>query len=373
MCAIEAGKRGRSVLVLDHAARLGRKITISGGGRCNFTNLHAGPENYLSSNPGFCKSALARYSPGDFLALIEKHRVPFHEKKLGQQFCNDSSDRIVAMLLDECREARVELRTDCRVISVEKNDGYRIATSQGGFSCDALVVATGGLSFPKLGATDFGHRIAKQFGLALTEIRPALVPLTFSSEDLQRYGPLSGVSIPAAVRHRKREFRENILFTHRGLSGPAILQISSYWSDGEPLEIDLLPDLDAAEWLLEHQAEPVDFEGLLSRHLPRRFAGVWCKINTPDKAVNRCKSQELRDIGKMLNHWTLRMNGTEGYAKAEVTLGGVDTRGLSSKTMEARNVPGLYFIGEVVDVTGWLGGFNFQWAWASGHAAGQFV
>jgi len=374
MCAIEAGWRGRSVMVLDHAPKLGRKIAISGGGRCNFTNLHATSENYFSEQREFCKSALARYRPRDFIGLIEKHHVPYHEKKLGQLFCDDTADRVVNLLLEESREAQVQIRLNCRVQSVRKGVDFQIETSLGDFSCDSLVVATGGLSFPKLGASDLGHRIARQFNLNLTEIRPGLVPLTLSKEALEHYGQLSGLSLPSTVRHAGRSFSENILFTHRGLSGPAILQISSCLSGGEDsVEIDLLPGRDAAAWLLEHHAEPIDLASLLSRCLPRRFAEVWCGMNAPVSAVNRCKSRQLREIGAMLNHWRLPIRGTEGFTKAEVTMGGVDTRELSSKTMESRGIPGLYFIGEVVDVTGWLGGFNFQWAWASGHAAGQFV
>jgi len=300
--------------------------------------------------------------------------VPYHEKKLGQLFCDDTAERIVDLLLEECREARVEFRLDCSVLAVRKGIDFQVETNRGSFSCNSLVVATGGLSFPKLGATGFGHRIAKQFDLKLTAIRPGLVPLTLSKEKLDHYGRLSGVSLPVTVRHHGHCFSENILFTHRGLSGPAILQISSCMGGGgDSIEIDLLPERDAGAWLLEHHAKPVDLATLLSRVLPRRFAEVWCETNAPVNAVNRCKSRQLREIGAMLNRWSLPIQGTEGFAKAEVTMGGVDTRELSSKTLEARGVPGLYFIGEVVDVTGWLGGFNFQWAWASGHAAGQFV
>ena len=374
MCAIEAGRRGRSVTVLDHAARIGRKIAISGGGRCNFTNTHATSENYFSQQRDFCKSALARYTPGDFIGLIEKHRVPYHEKKLGQLFCDDTAERIIDLLLEECRDPGVKILLDTRVLNVRKSVDFQVETTRGGFSCQSLVVATGGLSFPKLGATDFGHRLAKQFDLKLTEIRPGLVPLTLSRENLALYGPLSGVSLPVTVRHQGDQFSENLLFTHRGLSGPAILQISSCMpAAGTAVEIDLMPGRDAGGWLIEHHAETVDLPTLLSRSFPRRFAEVWCEMNAPVKAMNRCKTRQLREIGAMLNHWTLPVQGTEGFAKAEVTLGGVDTRELSSKTMETRKVPGLYFIGEVVDVTGWLGGFNFQWAWASGHAAGQFA
>lgn len=373
MCALEAGKRGRSVALLDHAPRVGRKILISGGGRCNFTNWNATPENYYSEQPDFCKSALARYTPQDFVDLITRHRVPFHEKKLGQFFCDDSAERIVELLLDECSEARVKIQTDCSIRGVRKGMDFQIETQRGTFSSDSLVIATGGLSFPKLGASDFGHRLAKQFDLKLTNTRPGLVPLTLSPQNLEHYSRLSGVSLPTTVRHKGRQFNENILFTHRGLSGPAILQISSCMQEHDSIEIDLLPGLDASAWLMEHHREPVDLPTLLGTRLPRRFCEVWCELNAPIKTLNHCKSKKLLEIGTTLNHWHLPIHGTEGYAKAEVTMGGVDTRHLSSKTMEARNVPGLYFIGEVVDVTGWLGGFNFQWAWASGHAAGQIV
>ena len=367
MCALEAGKRGRSVALIDHAPRVGRKISISGGGRCNFTNWNATPDNYYSAQPDFCKSALARYTPQDFVELLASHRVRFHEKKLGQLFCDDSAERIVELLVDECNAARVEIQTDCRIREVRKGLDFQIETQRGLFACDSLVIATGGLSFPKLGASDFGHRLARQFDLKLTNTRPGLVPLTLSPQNLECYGPLSGVSLPAMVRHGSRQFNENILFTHRGLSGPAILQISSCMQEHGSIEIDLLPGLDAPAWLLAHHQKPVDLPTLLGTRLPRRFAEVWCELNAPVKSLNHCKSKQLLEIGTLLNHWSIPIHGTEGYAKAEVTMGGVDTRQLSSKTMEARSVPGLYFIGEVV------GGFNFQWAWASGHAAGQFV
>lgn len=373
MCAIEAGKRGRSVTILDHSPRLGRKISISGGGRCNFTNLYASSENYYSEQPDFCKSALARFTPSDFVDLLTQHRVPYHEKKLGQLFCDDSADQIVNLLVEECKAAQVEIRLDCGVRSVKKGNDFQIETSRGLFSSDSLVIATGGLSFPKLGATDFGHRIAKQFNLKLINPRPGLVPLTLSSENLVHTVLLSGVSLPVTVGHQGKKFNESILFTHRGVSGPAILQISSCMRQHDSIEIDLLPELDAGDWLIKHQRESTDLATLLGRKLPKRFAEIWCELNAPVKTLNHCKLKQLQEIGTLLNHWLLPIHGTEGYAKAEVTLGGVDTRELSSKTMEARSVPGLYFIGEVVDVTGWLGGFNFQWAWASGHAAGQFV
>jgi hypothetical protein len=373
MCGIEAGKRGRSVLILDHAEKIGEKIAISGGGRCNFTNAHTTPENYLSAQPDFCKSALARYTPLDFVTLVESHGIAYHEKKLGQLFCDDSARRIIDMLLAECHAAGVNIQLRATVAAVRKVLDFTVETNLGGFSCDSLVIATGGLSFPKLGATGFGHRIAEQFGLKLTEIRPALVPLAFGAKDLARYAELSGISLPAGVRHGSQSFRENILITHRGLSGPAILQISTYWREGESIEIDLLPNLDASMWLFDHHRERIDLEKFLGRHLPQRFASAWCRQHADSKPLNHFKARQLRDIGRALNRWRISFPTSEGYAKAEVTLGGVDTRELSSKTMEARAVRGLYFIGEVVDVTGWLGGYNFQWAWSSGFAAGQSV
>jgi predicted Rossmann fold flavoprotein len=372
MCAIAAGQRGRRVLVLEHSDRIGKKIAISGGGRCNFTNLHAGPENYLSGQPDFCKSALARYTPWDFVGLVEKHRIAYHEKKLGQQFCDGSSRAIIEMLLAECAAAGGEIRLNSRVNEVRKSDRFVLGTNAGEISGAALVVATGGLSFPKLGATDFGYRLARQFGLKLTEIRPGLVPLTFTENDIA-LADLSGVSLPVTARFVGREFRENCLFTHRGLSGPAILQISSYWREGGAVEVDLLPEARAADLLAAGRHEAVDAVTLLCRHWPRRFAEVWCARHAPAKSLPHFTTAELTALATLLHTWPVRFSGTEGYQKAEVTLGGIDTAELSSKTMEARRVPGLYFIGEVVDVTGWLGGYNFQWAWASGHAAGQAI
>jgi predicted Rossmann fold flavoprotein len=372
MCAIEAGKRGRRVVVLEHNERVGKKIAISGGGRCNFTNLGAGPDNFLSAQPDFCKSALARYSPWDFVALVEKHGIAYHEKKLGQQFCDTSSRVIIEMLLAECAAAGVEVRTGCRVNEVSKSDCFRVWTSAGVFEAPSLVVATGGLSFPKLGATDFGHRLARQFGLRVTELRPALVPLSLAGEDAD-FTRLSGLSLPVAMRCDGGAFEESMLFTHRGVSGPAVLQVSSFWREGATIACDLLPGTDAAALLRswrESRAQPAT---LLAHHWPERFAQAWCDRFAPAKPIAQWTAHELGVFASRLNAWPLAPAGTEGYGKAEVTLGGADTSELSSKTMEARRVPGLYFIGEVVDVTGWLGGYNFQWAWASGHAAGQFV
>ena len=370
MCAIEAGKRGRRVAVLDHQDRVGKKIAISGGGRCNFTNLQATAANYLSRQPDFCKSALARYRPSDFIALVEKHGIAYHEKKLGQQFCDESARDIIQMLLDECAQAKVVIRLNCRVTEVSKTDRFRVETSQGQFTANSLVIATGGLSFPKLGATDFGYRLARKFGIEVTATRPGLVPLTFAAADAPLH-ELSGLSLPVTVRNRNAAFHEHLLITHRGLSGPAILQISSFWKENETLSFDLLPGVDAHKWLADARREKADLPTLLSRHWPRRFAEAWCARHAPSKPVQHYKSVEATQVASLLNQWPLDFSGTEGYPKAEVTIGGVETHELSSKTMESRKVPGLYFIGEVVDVTGWLGGYNFQWAWASGHAAGE--
>ena len=367
-CAATAGQRRRRVLLLEHNDRAGKKITISGGGRCNFTNINAGPAHYLSQSPEFCRSALARYKATDFLSLVESHGIRWHEKKLGQLFCDTSSREIIAMLLEECRRANVEILCGTSIEQVTKPDRFLIRTPREDFTSDALVVATGGLSFAKLGASDLGYRIAHQFGLRLTEIRPGLVPLTFCEDDRRVFGPLSGLSLPVRVRHQSVTFDEAILVTHRGFSGPAVLQISSFWREGEPLAFDLLPD---------GERLPVAGRGTalaqLSGVWPKRFAETWCARHTPDKPVAQWTARERDHVRQLIHHWPVNFSGTEGYLKAEVTLGGVDTRDLSSKTMEARNVPGLYFIGEVVDVTGWLGGYNFQWAWASAHAAGEAV
>jgi hypothetical protein len=367
-CAATAGGRGRRVLVLEHNDRVGKKITISGGGRCNFTNLGASPENYLSANPDFCRSALARYTPVDFLALVESRGIAWHEKTLGQLFCNTRSQQIIDLLLAECDRAHVAVRCGVRVEEVTKPGPFRVRTSAGEFTAGALVVATGGLSFAKLGASDLGYRLARQFGLRTTGLRPGLVPLTFGESDRTAFGPLSGVSLPVRVRHQGAAFDEALLITHRGFSGPAILQISSYWREGETLSFDLLPG---------GEEIPVPGRGPASAQLssvwPKRFAEVWCSRYAPDKPVAQWTARERADVKSFLRRWPVDFTGTEGYPKAEVTLGGVDTRDLSSKTMEARAVPGLYFVGEVVDVTGWLGGYNFQWAWASAHAAGQAV
>jgi predicted Rossmann fold flavoprotein len=373
-CAIEAGKRGRRVAVLEHAERIGKKIAISGGGRCNFTNINTSADNFVSANPHFCKSALARYTPADFIALVRKHGIGYHEKKLGQLFCNDGSRSIIEMLLDECGEAGVEIQTGSVLRGITKNeDGFEVTTENGAFASQSLVVATGGLSIPPLGATDLGYRLARQFGLRIEEPRAALVPFTLSRETLQKLGPLSGVSIDASVSCQRKEFRENTLITHRGLSGPAILQISLYWRPGLSVEIDLLPDHDALRLLSEHENKETTLANFLSEFLPHRFAQAWCALNFPSQPLKRYTPAQLAVIAASLNHWKITPAGTEGYKKAEVTAGGVTTSELSSQTMEVKTIPGLYFIGEVVDVTGQLGGYNFQWAWASAHAAGQSV
>jgi predicted Rossmann fold flavoprotein len=372
-CAIEAGKRGRSVLVLERSDRVGKKIAISGGGRCNFTNLNTGPDNFISANPDFCKSALARYTPEDFIALVRKHRIAYHEKKLGQLFCDESSREIIGMLLAECEAAGVSIRLNCLVQKIHKETGFTLETNQGRFECASLVIATGGLSIAPIGATDFGYRIARQMGLRVRETRPALVPLTFAPQTLRELKALSGISIDARVSCNDAEFRENILLTHRGLSGPAILQISSYWKKGDAIKIDLLPEVDALELLSEKHRGEVELANLLAQFLPRRFAHAWCELYGPNRPMRLYSQKELSEVARRLHSWQLMPDGTEGYKKAEVTAGGVDTDELSSKTMEARRVHGLYFIGEVLDVTGHLGGYNFQWAWASGYAAGQYA
>jgi len=373
MCAIEAGKRGRRVIALEHADRIGKKIAVSGGGRCNFTNTEASPENYSSANPFFCKSALARYTPADFVALVENHNISYHEKKLGQLFCDHSARDIIDMLLAECAAAKVEIHLNCDVRKVSRGSSFSVETNKGSFEAAALVIATGGLSIPKIGATDFGYRVARQFNLRIRETKPAIVPLTFAANTLEELKELSGVSIDAIISCNGKEFRENILLTHRGLSGPAILQISSYWKQNDALSIDLLPERNALQILKEKQRSDIELANLLGQYLPKRFAQAWCALYAPSKPLYRYTYVELERISHTLHEWQLVPDGTEGYKKAEVTLGGVDTNELSSKTMEARSFPGLYFIGEVVDVTGHLGGYNFQWAWASGFAAGQYV
>jgi predicted Rossmann fold flavoprotein len=379
MCAIEAGKRGRSVLLLDHATKLAEKIRISGGGRCNFTNLHATPASYLSQNPHFCRSALARFTPQHFIALVEKHQIRYHEKKLGQLFCDGSSQQIIDMLRHECDAAGVQWQMPCRVRNVACRSAGRstfmLETDTGELCANSLVVATGGLSIPQIGSSSLGYRIAEQFGINVAPPRSGLVPLIFARDQLAQLSQLPGIALDAEVSCNGGRFRENMLITHRGLSGPAILQISSYWRPGLPLHINLLPDIDATAWLSEHRHSPALLSNVLTQHLPRRFAKAWIDaiVGDRDQPMNRYDDKSLKRIGGQLHNWQVTPDGTAGYRKAEVTLRGIDTRELSSRTMEAIKVPGLFFIGEVVDVTGHLGGFNFQWAWASGHAAGQFA
>jgi hypothetical protein len=369
MCAIEAGKRGRRVTVLEHSPEVGRKILISGGGRCNFTNLHTRADHFLSDNPHFAKSALARYRPADFIGLLERYAIPYHEKTLGQLFCDRSARDVVALLQEECAAAGVRIVTACTVQSICRDQDYQLETSAGPFSCASLVIATGGLSIPKIGATPFGYAIARQFGLRIVECRPALTPLLFNRQDAARFDGLAGVSTTVDATSGGRTFREKMLFTHRGLSGPAILQVSSYWRPGEPVIIDLLPGLD----LIRPEGERIEIRTLASRLLPKRLADRWFELHGGSKPLTQVSDRELDDISAALHNWCFVPQATEGYEKAEVTAGGVDTAELSSKTFEAKKAPGLYFIGEVVDVTGHLGGFNFQWAWASGYSAGQYV
>ncbi|MBP3985535.1 NAD(P)/FAD-dependent oxidoreductase [Pseudoxanthomonas helianthi] len=375
MCALTAGQRGLRVVVLERANKPGKKILMSGGGRCNFTNTGAGPGNFISANPHFCKSALARYTPADFIELVERHRIAYHEKELGQLFCDESSKQIVKLLLDECAAAGVQLRTECQIERVAHADNgrFRLHTLQGAFSADSLVVASGGLSIPSLGGSDFGYELARQFGHDVLPTRPGLVPLTLSGKHQERLQDLSGVALPVEATCNGIGFRNFMLLTHRGVSGPAILQVSSYWQPGDDLRLDLLPGHDIPALLAEWQRSRRDAElkTLLGEVLPKRFAQRLCEHWLRNKPLRQYNAPELRDIAGLLASWPLVASGTEGYRTAEVTLGGVDTDGVSSSTMQSRHVPGLYFVGEVLDVTGWLGGYNFQWAWASGHAAGM--
>ncbi len=375
MCAIAAGERGRRVLLVDHANKAGKKILMSGGGRCNFTNLGVTPDHYLSANPHFSKSALARYTPGDFIALVEEHRIAYHEKELGQLFCDDSSKQIVRMLLDECAAAGVTVETRCGVQAVRKTpQGFSLTTTRGEVNAESLVVASGGLSIPSMGASGLGYELARQFGHNVLATRPGLVPLTLSGKHQEHYRDLAGVALPVVQASvGKQSFRAALLFTHRGISGPSVLQISSYWQPGDDLRIDLLPDQDAAIWLTQQRlARPVaELKTVLADRLPKRLAQRLCEQWFESRPMRQYREAELVEIGGQINAWSVTASGTEGYRTAEVTLGGVDTDELSSSSMQSKRVPGLYFIGEVVDVTGWLGGYNFQWAWASGQAAGE--
>ena len=374
MCAIRAGRRGRSVVVLDHAAAPGEKIRISGGGRCNFTNINAGPKNFLSANPHFAKSALARFTPQDFIAMVERHGIAWHEKALGQLFCDNSAKDIIRMLTDEMQAAGAELRLRTEIGSIEKSaGGYRIHTSEGVFEASSLVVATRGKSIPKMGATGFAYRIAEQFGLPLVETRPGLVPLTLDPQLLQHLAPLSGIAAPAEIRHGKTSFREALLFTHRGLSGPAILQISSYWREGEEITVAIEPDIDILALLkkAKQASGRQSAQTALAEILPKRLAQHIVESEGITGNMADQSDKRLQQLASAIQSWRVKPSGSEGYRTAEVTLGGVDTACLDSRTMQVKTIPGLFFIGECVDVTGWLGGYNFQWAWASGHVAGE--
>ncbi len=397
MCAAQAGKRGRRVRLVDHWHRIGERIRVSGGGRCNFTNREAGADRYLSQNPRFCQSALARYTPGDFLSLVERHGIPYHEREHGQLFCDRAAQDVIGLLRRECDGAGVHLVHPCAVGRIDRigaagappatgTDGARFAvsTDRGSWTCASVVVATGGLAVPALGATPFGYAAAGQFGLPVVTPQPALVPLALAADDLSALAPLAGVAFPAEThcggKTRTPCFREDALITHRGLSGPSVLQISSYWQmqtyrggSRGPIVVDLFPGADALAWLEERRESRALLPNLLAERLPRRFAHGWCAIHGYGKHANQLSSSERREIARALHGWSILPSATLGFAKAEVTLGGVDTRALSSRTMEAIEVPGLFFVGEVVDVTGWLGGYNFQWAWSSGWVAGQFV
>jgi predicted Rossmann fold flavoprotein len=377
MCAIEAGKRGRKVTVLDHANKAGKKILMSGGGRCNFTNLDIDPQKYISHNPHFCKSAFNRYTQWDFITMVERHHIAYHEKTLGQLFCDNSAKDILNMLLDECADVSAVIRLNTDIISVTKkpNGYFLVETIKGVFEAMSLVIATGGLSIPKMCASPLGYRVAEQFGHRIWPTSAGLVPFTLQPDDKQRFDPLSGISVDSIVSNERIQFRENILFTHRGLSGPVILQISSYWLPGEAVTINLLPDIDLVGLLSSKRSDTPNsrLKTVLADMLPKKLLPVFVQPETLDKPLQELSREQMRVIAGQLQHWQIKPNGTEGYRTAEVTLGGVDCDELSSKTMESKIVEGLYFIGEVVDVTGWLGGYNFQWAWSSGWCAGQAV
>ena len=376
MCAIEAGKRGRQVMVLDHANKAGKKILMSGGGRCNFTNYSIDPDNFISKNPHFCKSALSRYTQWDFLALIARYRIPYHERDHGQLFCNDSAKDILNMLLAECANAGVVVQLNIHIDSIEQvANGFNLKTNNDNFVVQSLVVATGGLSIPKMGATPLGYKIAEQFGINVLPTRAGLVPFTLQPEDKDKFSTLSGIAVPSIVSNKRQSFTENVLFTHRGLSGPAVLQISSYWRAGEAVMINLLPqvNLETELKLKRRQKLKNTLKTILDSYLPKRLVNCLLREELLDINLQDLSDRQIQQIANQLHHWTIKPNGTEGYRTAEVTVGGVDCDELSSKTMASKKVPGLYFIGEVVDVTGWFGGYNFQWAWSSGWCAGQYV
>jgi len=377
MCAIEAGKRNRSVLILDHANKAGKKILMSGGGRCNFTNYEVSAENFISHNSHFCKSALSRFTQWDFIGMVSDYNIPFHERSHGQLFCDDSAKDILNMLLDECKKGSVDIRLNTEILSIEKTEAGRftVTTSSGKISAESLVIATGGLSIPKMGATAFGYQVAEQFGHTIYPTHAGLVPFTLQPADKETLSPLSGIAVDAIVNNERKFFRESILFTHRGLSGPVILQISSYWEPGEAVYINLLPDFDLFDFLEKKQKEGSQqlVKSVLNTLLPQRLIGALVDENIMSKSFQDTSHNQFKQITNQLQSWVVKPNGTEGYRTAEVTLGGVDCNELSSKTMESNKVNSLYFVGEVMDVTGWLGGYNFQWAWSSGWCAGQYV
>ena len=377
MCAIEAGKRGRKVIVLDHANKPGKKILMSGGGRCNFTNTGISADNFISHNPHFCISALSRYTQWDFIAMVNDYQIPYHERDLGKLFCDDSAKQILNMLLEECKKAKASIRLECEIKNIERNgiSPFEVNTSLGSFQASSLVIASGGLSIPKMCASPLGYKVAEQFGHHIWPTTAGLVPFTLQPQDKERLTELSGISVASSVSNERIQFNENILFTHRGLSGPAILQISSYWKAGETISINLLPDIDLADLLkTRHAKQPnIKLKTLLAEVLPKRLIIAVLDTETVDKPLQELSQARIKAIAQQLQHWQIKPNGTEGYRTAEVTLGGVDCNELSSRTMESGKVAGLYFIGEVVDVTGWLGGYNFQWAWSSGWCAGQVV
>lgn len=372
-CAAACGKRGRSVLVLDHGERICSKVLVSGGGRCNFTNLSVTADNYLSHNPHFCRSALARFTPQDMLTVLKKHGTAYYQKEAGQLFCAESAREIVNMLRKECDSAGATIRLKCGISGVRKEGDFMVDTEAGTFLSESLVIATGGLSYQNLGATGLGHEVARRFGLNVTALKPGLVPLTFAPDQQKIFRDLAGISLDAAVECRGKTFRGDILFTHRGLSGPAVLQASSYWKKGTVIRIDLFPDEDIESIFQQERGSLLELKTLLCRYFPKRFGEVWCGLFMPSRPMNRFSEKALRAVAALLHSWEIKPHDTEGYRNAEVTTGGVDTKCISSKTMEALAVPGLYFIGEVLDVTGHLGGYNLHWAWASGHAAGQFA
>ena len=382
MCAIEAGKRGRKVLVLDHANKAGKKILMSGGGRCNFTNYSIEAENFISDNPHFCKSALSRYTQWDFLALIDKYKIPFHERDHGQLFCNDSAKDILNMLLAECKQANVIIQLDCKIQSVKKiptqnsaDNQFHLKTNKENIQCQSVVVATGGLSIPKMGATAFAYQLAEQFDINVLPTRAGLVPFTLQPEDKEKYSPLSGIAISCVVSNKQQTFKENVLFTHRGLSGPAILQISSYWQPGEIVRVNLLPDMDVREALHKKRCSKVkvQLKNSLAEWLPKRLVEVLINKKLLTVSLQDISDKQIVEVAQAIENWEIKPNATEGYRTAEVTLGGVDCSEISSKTMQSNTVSGMYFVGEALDVTGWLGGYNFQWAWSSGWCAGQYA